>query len=60
MFDGLLMARNSPRTDNIPLWLGGLKGDGFEREFFKEYEHPCGPASRPFMMAFRMFSKEDL
>ena len=28
-----------PRTDNIPLWLGTLKGQEFEREFFKEYEH---------------------
>jgi uncharacterized protein (DUF305 family) len=26
-----------PRTDDIPLWLGGLEGQEFEREFLKEY-----------------------
>ena len=26
-----------PRTDDIPLWLGGLSGPVFEREFLKEY-----------------------
>jgi|GEM_PF-3496870 len=34
-----------PRTDNIPLWLGGLKGLEFEREFFKEYEHSHADAA---------------
>jgi hypothetical protein len=36
-----------PRTDNIPLWLGGLKGEEFEREFFKEYEHHHADATEP-------------
>ena len=35
-----------PRTDNIPLWLGGLKGQEFEREFFKEYEHDHADAAQ--------------
>jgi uncharacterized protein (DUF305 family) len=26
-----------PRTDDIPLWLGSLQGQQFEREFLKEY-----------------------
>jgi hypothetical protein len=25
------------RTDDLPLWLAGLKGKEFEREFLKEY-----------------------
>ena len=36
-----------PRTDNIPLWLGTLNGQGFEREFFKEYEHHHADAVEP-------------
>lgn len=36
-----------PRTDNIPLWLGGLKGEKFEREFFREYEHDHADAAEP-------------
>ncbi len=38
---------NLPATDNIPLWLGGLKGQEFEREFFKEYEHHHADAAEP-------------
>lgn len=29
--------RELPRPDPYPLWLGSLKGEEFEREFFKEY-----------------------
>jgi uncharacterized protein (DUF305 family) len=36
-----------PSTDNMPLWLAGLKGQEFEREFFKEYEHQHADASDP-------------
>lgn len=36
-----------PGTDNIPLWLGGLKGQEFEREFFKEYTHNHADALDP-------------
>ncbi len=39
--------RDLPHTDNIPLWLGGLKGEAFEREFFKEYEHIHADALEP-------------
>lgn len=39
--------RELPRTDNIPLWLGGLTGAVFEREFFKEYEHHHADALEP-------------
>ncbi|HJT69333.1 MAG TPA: DUF305 domain-containing protein [Terriglobales bacterium] len=38
---------NLPGTDNIPLWLGGLKGEQFEREFFKQYEHQHADAIEP-------------
>ena len=33
-----------PRPDTLPLWLASLKGEEFEREFFKEYlnEHDEG------------------
>lgn len=29
--------KDLPRPDRMPLWLGTLKGQEFEREFFKEY-----------------------
>lgn len=36
-----------PGTDNMPLWLGGLKGEQFEREFFKQYAHQHSDAVEP-------------
>ena len=49
-----------PRTDNIPLWLGGLKGEEFEREFFKEYEHHHADAVEPISECARQATHPEL
>ncbi len=38
---------NLPGTDNMTLWLAGLEGQQFEREFFKQYEHHHADAVDP-------------
>lgn len=49
-----------PRTDNIPLWLGGLKGPEFEREFFKEYEHQHSDAAESIKECSRKATHAEL
>ncbi|MBS1852836.1 MAG: DUF305 domain-containing protein [Acidobacteria bacterium] len=39
--------QNFPGTDNLPLWLGGLKDGQFEREFLKQYVHQHADAINP-------------
>lgn len=36
-----------PRTDDIPLWLGTLNGQQFEREFLKQYSSHHADAVEP-------------
>lgn len=38
---------NLPGTDNMTLWLAGLEGQQFEKEFFKQYEHHHADAVGP-------------
>lgn len=49
-----------PPTDNIPLWLGGLQGQEFEREFFKEYEHQHADALEPISECARKATHPEL
>lgn len=49
-----------PRTDNIPLWLGTLNGQEFEREFFKEYKHHHADAIEPISECARQASHPEL
>lgn len=52
--------QDQPRTDNIPLWLGGLQGQEFEREFFKEYEHQHADAVEPISECARQATHPEL
>lgn len=49
-----------PTTDNIPLWLGTLNGQAFEREFFKEYEHHHADAVEPINECARQATHPEL
>lgn len=52
--------KDLPRTDNIPLWLGTLNGEQFEREFFKEYGHHHADAVEPVKECARRASHSEL
>jgi uncharacterized protein (DUF305 family) len=49
-----------PPTDNLPLWLGSLDGQEFEKEFFKEYEHQHADAGEPIKDCARKATHSEL
>ena len=52
--------KDLPATDNIPLWLGTLNGQDFEREFFREYEHHHADAVAPIKECARTATHTEL
>jgi uncharacterized protein (DUF305 family) len=49
-----------PGTDNLPLWLGRLNGQEFEREFLKEYMSHHADAIDPLSECTRQATHPEL
>jgi len=49
-----------PRTDDLPLWLGSLNGQEFEREFLKEYMSHHADAGDPLSECARQATNPEL